>query len=144
MENTFAGTHPSQAGYNYITRRILTVLDPAKKNTKDIVVDIGRFNKADYVFVDGQKIDKYDCDEMENTLVIPYNGTNAKNLTIGVKGADGAIAAQTYQLSYSADQGYTARRVYGSNDVTKPARPFLEKLKAFFQQIIDFFKGLFK
>ncbi len=142
MANTFAGTHPSQAGYNYITRRILNVLDPDKKNTKDIVVDIGRFSDVDYVFVDGKKINDYEV--MENVLVIPYNGTGAMNLTIGIKGENGAIAAQTYQLSYSADQGYTARRVYGSNDVTKPARPFLEKLKAFFQQIIDFFKGLFK
>ena len=142
MDNTFAGTHPSQAGYDYITRRIMNVLDPDKVATKDIIVDIGRFSNVDYVFVNGVKVSDYQM--MENVLVIPYNGTGAKNLTIGIKGDDGAIAAQTYQLSYSADEGYSARRVYGSNDVTKPARPFLEKLKEFFQKIIDFFKGLFK
>ena len=142
MKNTFAGTHPSQAGYNYIKRQILNVLDPDKALTKDIIVDIGRFNTVDYVFVDGKKINDYDL--MENVLASPYDGTGAKNLTIGIKGPDGAVAAQTYQLNYSADEGYTARRMYGSNDVTQPARPFLEKLKAFFQQIINFFKGLFK
>ena len=142
MDNTFAGTHPSQEGYNYITRQILDVLDPDKEVTTNIIVDIGRFDKVDYVFVDGKKISDFTVENYK--LIIPYSSKSATNLTIGIKAEDGTIAAQTYSLKYSADSGYTASRVYGTSDVKKTGASFLELLKSLFQKIIDFFKGLFK
>ena len=142
MDNTFAGTHPTQAGYNYITRQILDALGGEKVVTKDIIVDIGRYDKVDYVFVDGQKINDYKVENYK--LIIPFDSAKALNLTIGIKGEDGAIAAQTYQLKYSADEGYTAIRMYGTNDVKKSAKPILDLIKNLFKKIIDWFKGLFK
>lgn len=142
MSNTFAGTHPTQDGYNYITRQILDVLDSDKEVTTNIIVDIGRFDKVDYVFVDGKQIKDFTVKNFK--LTIPYSGTGAKNLTIGIKAEDGTVAAQTYMLNYSAAKGYTAERIFGTSNVEKTAKPFLDILKSFFQKIIDFFKGLFK
>ena len=141
-DNTFAGTHPTQAGYNYITRQILDTLDQDKEVTNNIVVDLGRFDKVDYVFVDGRKVTDYTVEGYK--LIIPYTGIGAVNLTIGIKGEDGTIAAQTYQLKYSSDTGYTASRIYGTSDVKKTGRSFLDLLKSLFQKIKDFFQGLFK
>ena len=141
MDNTFAGTHPSQAGYNYITRQILDVLEGDKEPTTDIIVDIGRYDKVDYVYVDGKQVSDYTVEDYK--LTIPYSGTGAKNLTIGIKGEDGAIAVQTYALSYSGGS-YNANRVYGTSDIEKTSKPILDLLKSLFQKIIDFFKGLFK
>ena len=142
MDNTFAGTHPTQAGYNYITRQILDALDDEKVVTKDIIVDIGRFDKVDYVFVDGQKIVNYRIENYK--LIIPYSSTKAINLTIGIIGEDGAMAVQTYQLKYSSDEGYTAVRMYGTNDLKKSSKPILDLLKKLFNKIVEWFKGLFK
>ncbi len=141
MDNTFAGTHPSQAGYNYITRQILDVLEGDKEPTTDIIVDIGRYDKVDYVLVDGKQIKDYTVENYK--LIIPNKGTGAMNLTIGIKGEDGAIAVQTYSLKYE-NGGYTATRIYGTSDIEKSSKPILDLLKSFFQKIIDFFKGLFK
>ena len=146
MENTFAGTHPTQAGYNYITRQILYVLDDEKVVTKDIIVDIGRFDKVDYVLVDGRYITNYSVENYK--LIIPFNSTKAINLTIGIKGEDGKIAAQTYQLKYSSDEGYTATRLYGTNDAVgiakKGGSKILDLLKKLFEKIKDWFNSLFK
>lgn len=142
MDNTFAGTHPSQDGYDYITRQVLNAMDPDKEVTTDIVVDLGRFDKVDNVLVDGKKVSDYTMDG--HVLTVKCNRTFAKNLTITVTGEDGKTAVQTYALSYSKDTGYTASRIYGTSDVQKTGRSFLDLLKSLFQKIIDFFKGLFK
>ena len=110
--------------------------------TKDIIVDIGRFDKVDYVFVDGQKIVNYRIENYK--LIIPYSSTKAINLTIGIIGEDGAMAVQTYQLKYSSDEGYTAVRMYGTNDLKKSSKPILDLLKKLFNKIVEWFKGLFK
>ena len=142
MDNTFAGTHPSQEGYNYITRQILNTLDPDKAVTTDIVVDLGRFDKVDTVLVDGKKVSDYSMDGY--VLTVKTDRTGAKNLTVTITGEDGKTAVQTYALSYSKDTGYTASRIYGTSDVKETGRSFLDLLKSLFQKIIDFFKGLFK
>ncbi len=134
MDNTFAGTHPSQDGYNYITRQILNTLDPDKAVTTDIVVDLGRFDKVDTVLVDGKKVSDYSMDGY--VLTVKTDRTGA--------GEDGKTAVQTYALSYSKGTGYTASRIYGTSDVKETGRSFLDLLKSLFQKIIDFFKGLFK
>ncbi len=142
MDNTFAGTHPSQDGYDYITRQILNTLDPDKAVTTDIVVDLGRFDKVDTVLVDGKKVSDYSMDGY--VLTVKTDRTGAKNLTVTITGEDGKTAVQTYALSYSKDTGYTASRIYGTSDVKETGRSFLDLLKSLFQKIIDFFKGLFK
>lgn len=142
MDNTFAGTHPSQEGYNYIARRILYTLDPNKVVTTDIVVDLGRFDKVDTVLVDGKKASDYSIDN--HVLTVRCNRTYAKNLTIIITGEDGKTAVQTYALSYDKDTGYEPSRILGTSDVQKTGRSFLDLLKSLFQKIIDFFKGLFK
>lgn len=142
MDNTFAGTHPSQEGYNYIARRILYTLDPNKVVTTDIVVDLGRFDKVDTVLVDGKKASDYSIDN--HVLTVRCNRTYAKNLTIIITGEDGKTAVQTYALSYDKDTGYEPSRILGTSDVQKTSRSFLDLLKSLFQKIIDFFKGLFK
>jgi len=144
-DNTFTGTHPTQNGYDYIVRQILSVLPPVDE-TKNISVDIGRFSSVDYVLVNGIPVNNYIL--ADHLLTIPYSGPGAVNLTIGIKNDDGTVSAQTYSLTYSITDGYSAYRVIGTNDaegtVTKPARTFIKLVKELFQKIIDFFKDLFK
>lgn len=139
--HSFTGTHPSQKGYDYMTRRILAVLPPAE-TSKDIVVDLGRFEKVDYVLVNGLPVKDYTMDGFE--LTIPYSGPAAVNLTIGVKGDDGALAVQTYRLTYDEDAGYTAFRFYGSNDVKKLLLKPWNLIVKLFRMLFDKIAGLFK
>lgn len=143
-DNTFTGTHPTQTGYNYIVRQILDVL-PGGEKTGDISVDLGRFDNVDYVLVNGIPVKNYTMDGF--VLTIPYSGPLATNLTIGVKGEDGKLAVQTYQLTYTLGEGYSAHRLYGNNDAagtaTKPFRNFINFFKSLFEKIRDFFKNLF-
>ena len=139
-DNTFTGTHPTQNGYDYITRQILSVLPPVEK-TNYIKIDLGRYDKVDYVLLNGLIITKYEV--VDHVLTIPYAGPGATNLTVGIKNDDGTIAAQTYTLTFVPGQGYHAYRVIGTNDATKPARSFWSLLKSLFEKIAEFFKGLF-
>ncbi len=143
-DNTFTGTHPTQNGYDYIVRQILAELPPVDES-KNIKVDLGRFDKVDYVLVNGIPVTNYTMDGF--TLDIPYSLPGAANLTIGVKNDDGTISAQTYTLIYSVTDGYTAYRVYGNNDVEelskRPFNTFIKLLKSLFEKIVDAIKGLF-
>lgn len=144
MDNTFTGTHPTQNGYDYIARQIISVLPP-DTSTKNISVDIGRYNAVDYVLVNGIPVKNYTL--KDHLLTIPYAGPGATNLTIGVKNADGTVAVQTYTLTYKIGKGYSAYRVGGTNDAvgtaTKPARNVFDLIRDLFQKIADFFKNLF-
>ncbi|MCR5485795.1 MAG: SGNH/GDSL hydrolase family protein, partial [Clostridiales bacterium] len=51
-DNTFTGTHPSQKGYDYIVRQILSVL-PEENTSKNLRIDLGRFTKVDEVYING-------------------------------------------------------------------------------------------
>ena len=138
---SFTGTHPSQKGYDYITRRILALLPPEETN-KNITVDHGRFRKVDYVLVNGIPVKNYTMDGFE--LTIPYSGPLVTNLTIGVKNDDGTVAVQTYRMTYHVGSGYTAHRVFGNNDVRKlilkPWNLFVKLFRMLFDKIADAIK----
>ena len=144
-DHSFTGTHPSQKGYDYIVRQILAQLPPTE-DVSNIVVDLGRFQKVDYVLVNGIKVSNYTMDGFK--LSIPYSGPLAANLTIGVKNNDGTVSVQTYSLTYHIGEGYTAHRLYGNNDaegtVKKPFNTIIKLIKDLFQKIIDGIKNLFK
>ena len=140
-DHTFTGTHPTQKGYDYIVRRILAEL-PAEDENTGINVDLGRFDRVDYVLVNGIPVKNYSMDGF--MLTIPYSGVFANNLTVGVKNDDGSVAVQTYQLVYKAHEGYAAYRIYGTNDIggllLRPWRTFVKLMRLLFEKIGDLFK----
>ena len=113
-DNTFTATHPTQAGYDYMVRQILSVL-PEATAKEGISVDLGRFDKVDYVLVNGLPVTNYSMDGF--VLDIPYPALIGTSLTVGVKNDDGTVSARFYQLIYNADTGYSAYRIYGRNDI---------------------------
>ena len=133
-DNTFTGTHPTQKGYDYIVRTILTTLTENGKK-ENISVDLGRFSKVDYVLVNGIKINNYTMDGF--TLTVPYKGVLANNLTIGVKNEDGTLSVQTYQLVYKIGKGYTAYRIYGNNDIFGLLRRPFDLIVKLIRQLFD-------
>ena len=139
-DNTFTGTHPTQKGYDYIVRQILAQLPPEDTDT-NIKVDLGRFSSVDYVFVNGIPVNNYTMEGF--VLSIPYSLPGATNLTVGVKNDDGSVSVQTYQLNYKLGEGYTAYRVYGTNDVEntakKPFNLFIKLIKMLFEKIKELF-----
>ena len=143
-DNAFVGTHPSQKGHDYIARQILGVLEE-RDVTMDIVVDLARFDKVDYVLVDGKKVSNYSMDGY--VLTIPHSTKYATSLAIGVKGEDGKIAVQTYKLCYTDGVGYSAVRLYGNNDAVGTAAKtgvgIFKLLKMVFEKLVDLIKGLF-
>lgn len=143
MKNTFTGTHPTQKGYNYMARQIIAAL-PGSEETKDIRVDLGRFENVDYVLLDGKMLGKDDYSMNDFVLTIPHPGIIAENLTIGVKNDDGTISIQTYMLEYSSKTGYTSYRIYGNNDAASIIRKPFNIIKMLITKIVEFFKGLFK
>lgn len=133
-DNTFTATHPTQTGYDYMVRQILSVL-PEKTAKEGISVDLGRFDKVDYVLVNGLPITNYSMDGY--VLNIKYPALIGNNLTIAVKNDDGTVSVRTYQLIYNADTGYSAYRIYGRND-------FFGTLLRPFMLIIGLIKSLFE
>lgn len=140
-DNTFTGTHPTQTGYNYIVRQILAQL-PEQDARKNIVVDLGRFDKVDYVLVNGIPVKNYTMDGFE--LSIPYSGPLANSLTIGVKNDDGTVAVQTYRLTYHLGKGYTAYRVYGNNDIVGLIKKPMALIIKLFRMLFEKISGLIK
>ncbi|MBQ7637644.1 MAG: hypothetical protein IJS90_01920 [Clostridia bacterium] len=143
IDHSFAGVHPSQYGHDYIARQILGALEPSD-NGRNIVVDLGRLNKVDYVLVNGVKVSDYTLDG--HVITVPCSHILARNLTVCVENADGTVAMQTYKLSYSFKDGYSAYRIYGTNDVVDTGnknRLFYRLLKLIFEKIAGFFKNLF-
>lgn len=139
--NSFAGSHPSQLGHDYIARQILEQL-PEVDESKNIRVDLARFTNVDYVLVNGVNVKDYQMNGY--VLTIPYSGPLASTLTIGVKNADGTLSVQFYKLSYSRADGYTAQRQYGNNDIKGFfARPF-ELIKTIFNTLIKLLKKIGK
>ena len=122
-------------------RRILAEL-PAEDESTGINVDLGRFDRVDYVLVNGIPVKNYSMDGF--MLTIPYSGIFANNLTVGVKNDDGSVAVQTYQLVYKAHEGYVAYRIYGTNDIggllMRPWRTFVKLMRLLFEKIGDLFK----
>lgn len=131
MSDSYVSTHPTQKGYDYIYRQILAALPEAapsepETSATDIVVDLGRFSSVDKVLVNGIPLssDRYSMNGY--VLTVPCNNVLANNLTVTVKNENGTTAVITYDLKYTIGKGYTAYRVYGTNDiagtVTKPVK----------------------
>ena len=141
IDHSFAGVHPSQNGHDYMARQVLNALAPAD-NGKNIVVDLGRFTKVDSVKVNGIPVKAYSMEG--SVLTIPCDHILARSLTVSYTDETGAVAMQTYSLRYTK-AGYTAHRLYGTNNVadtveknrllTKLFRLILEKLREFFNKI---------
>lgn len=140
IDNTFTGTHPSQNGYNFMARQILSVL-PEKDESKNIVVDLGRFTSVSKVKINGIPTGKYEMDGYKLTVL--YSGPLANNLTVEIDNGDGTVSMQTYKLCYSIGKGYTAERIYGTNDLDGTLKKPFELIKKLFQMLIDAIKGLF-
>jgi len=135
--NSFAGSHPSQNGHDYIARQILAQL-PEKEDTKNIVVDLGRFDKVDKVVVNGITVKNYDL--TDHVLTVPYSGPLASSLKISLKNDDGTVSVQYYKLSYNSETGYSAYRVYGNNDIAGFFKRPFELIKKLFELIGKLFK----
>ena len=135
-DNTFTATHPTQKGYDYMVRQILSVL-PDKTAKEGITVDLDRFEKVDYVLVNGLPLKNYSMDGP--VLSISYPPLIGANLTVGVKNDDGTVSARTYQLVYKADSGYSAYRIYGRNDIfgtlLRPFKLVIGLIKTLFEKI---------
>lgn len=141
ISNTFTGTHPSQNGYNYMARQVLSVL-PEAEQSKKIVVDLGRFTKVDKVLINGIPVDKYEMNGYK--LTIDCSNPLATNLTIKINNEDGTVSMQTYKLHYSIKTGFTAERVYGTNDYNGTLKKPFELIKKLLKMIVDKIKGIFK
>ena len=137
MENSFVATHPSQNGYNYITRQVLSVL-PEKQESKDLVLDIGTLEKVDYVLVNGFKTDNWTLNGRQ--LTIPATPL-VFNVTIAAENEDGKLTMRTYQIVYKADKGYTAYRIYGNSDALgiflRPINLIVSLVKMIFEKISE-------
>ncbi len=135
-DNTFTATHPTQAGYDYMVRQILSVL-PEETAKEGISVDLGRFEKVDYVLVNGLPVTDYSMDGF--VLNIDYPALIGANLTIGVKNDDGTISVRFYQLIYKSDTGYSAYRTYGRNDffgtLLRPFRLIIGLVKSLIEKV---------
>lgn len=136
--------HPSVEGNAYIARQILSVLpsaEPTKPACKtNIVVDLGQFVNVDYVSVNGVKMHNYSMDGY--VLTVPYKTTFADTLTIAVKQDNGKIALQTFLLKYN--NGYTAYRVYGNNDIIGSASKVVKTTLSLGSKALSSIGGLFK
>ena len=135
-DNTFTATHPTQAGYDYMVRQILSVL-PEETAKEGISVDLGRFEKVDYVLVNGLPVTDYSMYGF--VLNIDYPALIGANLTIGVKNDDGTVSVRFYQLIYKSDTGYSAYRTYGRNDffgtLLRPFRLIIGLVKSLIEKV---------
>ncbi len=153
LQGTESGlqAHPTPNGYAQIARMIVAAVEktlPAEPDTPVvpetpktfISVDLGRFQSVDSVVVDGKTIDNYTMDGY--VLTVPNYTTDAKTLMVTIVGEDGKITVMTYSLSY--DNGYTATRVYQTNDAEKTATNVFTKIANAFKTAWNKFVGLFK
>jgi len=111
-------THPTKEGYAQITREVLCGLAEKHADEKlrktDIRVDLGRFDKVDYVMVDGKLVTDY---TVENSLLTVHNGSSkCCTLTTAVV-YDGKLSVTVYQLSFDWNSGYSVYRLYTTNSV---------------------------
>lgn len=143
-DNTFTGTHPSQTGYDYIVRQILAQLPPTEKH-ENIVVDLGRFDKVDSVKIDGKEIEGFEMNGFE--LSVPCSDKYAMVMTVSIKNEDGTTGVQIYTIHYDEEQGFTADREWGNNDLQgtllAPLSPILNWFYELFQKIVNAIRSLF-
>ena len=112
IDNSFTATHPSQKGYDYIARQVLSVL-PEKAEYDELVLDIGTLDTVDYVLVNGIRTENYTLD---GKLLTVKCSPLTVNLTVGMKNEDGTVTVRVYRVSYSPSDGFRTRRLYGNSD----------------------------
>ena len=136
--------HLSPEGNALVARNILNLLpdddNTPKTVTTDIVVDLGRFTKVNYVMLDGKLLGKNSYSMNGYELTIPYGSHKAKNLTVAVVGDKGKTSVYTYSLEFNADSGYSAHIIYGANDIVTVVRTVFLKTASIFKGIGDLFK----
>lgn len=146
MANRDEATHPSAAGNYYIARAILNVLPEQDEKepvvTNDIKVDLARFNKVNFVFVDGRLVTDYTLEGY--TLTVPYNSPNAKFLSVTIVDESGRVAVVTYQLAFHADEGYVPYRMYTNVDVFGTAVKLVTNIFTAGAEGLKSLVGLFK
>nr|MCR5485031.1 SGNH/GDSL hydrolase family protein [Clostridiales bacterium] len=139
--NTFTGTHPSQKGYDYIVRQILSVL-PEENTSKNLRIDLGRFTKVDEVYINGIKVKDFTMDGF--ILEIPYSKPLSGELIIKSQNDDGTTSAQVYTLVWRAGKGVSAYRVWGTNDligkVLSPFRLIVKLVKMLYEKVSGLIK----
>ena len=140
---SFPGSHPSMAGYDYITRQVLNVLptqeeQEAKDTGNDIVFDMVRYNadSVKAVYVDGIPTKNYTIEG--NIITIHRKIGIAATVLLKVVSEDGAEGFQTYKLSRKSGGGFDVERVFGHNDTKEWFSRPIELIKWLF----DLIKGL--
>ncbi len=126
--------HPTPEGHAQIARLIVNALNDEFVKKTDVKVDIGHFDRVDYVLLDGKVVTDFTVEN--NVLTVHGGSVNAKNLTIAVVNGTN-LAVSTYQLSYS--NGYTAYRIYTTNSVvttvSKAAAKVTSAVKSLFGKL---------
>jgi len=148
LQGTIASlmSHPTPNGYAQIARLIeAAVEDTLDENTHAypktfINVDLGRFRSVNAVILDGKTISNYTMDGY--VLSIPNYTTSAKSLTVTIVGENGKLVVMTYSLSY--DNGYTAKRVYQTNDAEKTASSVINTISKVIKSVWNGLISLFK
>lgn len=141
---SFPGSHPSMAGYDYITRQILNVLPTQEEqeaidNGNNIVFDMVRFdeNSVKAVYVDGLPVKNYSIEG--HILTIPRKTALGCTVMLKVVSENGTEGFQTYKLSRK-NGILDVERVFGNNDTKAWMTRPIELIKWLF----DLIKGLFK
>ena len=115
-ENNTINTHPTKEGYKYIARQILNALPGERDGMPETFI---RFNLStdytvDSVYLDSQKT-AFCQDGYE--LIVPNYRTDRGTISVMGVDRDGNEVAYVYSLSYERGEGYTAKRITGSNNV---------------------------
>jgi len=109
-------THPTEKGYKQIARMIIAALSEKSEDAKktDIVVDLGRFDHIDSVYINGIAVPQKDYELNGYVLTVHCKTALAANMAIAVKN-DSGTEIISYKLSHCSCSGYTATRVLVSN-----------------------------
>jgi len=138
MQNFVVMTHPTPEGHAQIARLILNSL-PREGDVEndsrltDIVVDLGRYDSVDFVAVNGHYVTNYTIEN--NVLTVPSLVTTARRLMIGVV-RDGKLQIVYYHLDFDED-GYSASRVYSSNDTFGSVSKLFARVTMVMQRVIS-------
>lgn len=143
--NDDIATHPSPNGHKQIANMILNAYNNQNKPvTKNIVLDLGRFDNVSYVMLDDRILSpgEYTVEKpngLTSVLTIKNKSTHHDILTVAVdKGKN--IAASVYKLEYESDSGYSAYRLYTTNGVFNLLRPILDLFKNLSDSVMNVFK----
>jgi len=134
-------THPTPEGYAQIYRMIEDALVEKESNRlrmkTQIRVNLGRIKSPLLVSVDTNVIKNYTMED--GVITIPYLTMTAKTLTVSGVTSDGKIQIAVYALSY--DDGYTAYRLYTTNDLIKVMRSYFSNLVTGVRTLVNYLKA---